>query len=154
MSQMTQMPVDYGASRDQQTYAVIGAAMAVHGELGAGFLEAVYQEAMSVELTFRGIPFRREVPLAIRYRDQPLATTHRADFVCSDTLLVELKAVQRLSIIEEAQVLNYLKATNLQKAMLINFAAPRLEFKRLVLNLRESATSAVTSSLDAQDKTP
>jgi GxxExxY protein len=129
-------------NRDEQTYQIIGAAMEVHRQLGQGFLEAVYQEALSLEFAARGLPFKREVELPVFYKSQPLRCAYRADFVCFETVLVELKALARLSTIEEAQVLNYLKATGLQRALLINFGASSLEHKRLVLNLRESAQSA------------
>jgi GxxExxY protein len=146
MTQITQIKgraLDESAGpRDPQTYAVIGAAMAVHSELGHGFLEPVYQEALERELSSKGIVFRREVALPIFYRGQPLTTTYRADCICFGTMLVELKALQHLSGTEEAQMLNYLKAAKLQKALLLNFGARSLEYKRLVLNLRESASSA------------
>lgn len=129
-------------NRDEQTFAVIGAAMAVHRELGHGFLEPVYQEALAFELRQRGISFEREAVLPIHYRDVTLTAIYRADFVCFGELIVELKAINRLSGIEEAQVINYLKAAKLQRALLINFGAASLEYKRLVLNSRSSVSSA------------
>lgn len=128
--------------RDPETFAIIGAAMEVHRELGHGFLEAVYQEALAIELAARKIPFRREVPLAVNYKGHKLACSYRADFVCYENVLVELKAVSQLTGVDEAQVINEMKATGMQRALLFNFGTPSLEYKRRVFNLRESAQSA------------
>jgi len=138
---MTQMDADVDC-RDEQTYAVIGAAMAVHGELGHGFLEAVYREALEYEFAQRKIPFQKEVRLPVIYRGHLLAVSYRADFICFSSVLVELKAIQGISGVEESQVINYMKASGLNRAILLNFGVPRLQYKRLVHHLRQSASSA------------
>lgn len=119
---------------DPQTYAIIGAAMEVHRELGHGFIEAVYQEALAMELTVREIPFRREVPLPVKYKKQSLACTYKADFICFEEILVELKAIEKLGDAEKSQVINYLNATRFTRALLFNFGSPSLEYQRMVLN--------------------
>jgi len=116
--------------RDPQTYAIIGAAMEVHKELGNGYLEHVYQLALERELQSRGIPCQREVEIPINYKGLPLGTNYRADFVCYGDIIVELKAVSELSTVFEAQVLNYLTATGYQRALLINFGEESLIYKR------------------------
>lgn len=139
--QITQINADK-SRRDQETFAVIGAAMAVHGELGHGFLEAVYQEALEKEFMFRKIPYEREKELPVLYRRQQLKVFYKADFVCFGSVIVELKALQQITGTEEAQVINYLKASGISRGLLINFGSASLQYKRLVLNLRESAKSA------------
>ena len=118
--------------RDPRTYAIIGAAMEVHGELGCGFLEAVYQEALALEFQSRDIPYRREVVLPITYKRQRLTTTYRADFICYENVVVELKALKELGGVEEAQIINYLKATGIRTGLLINFGTKSLTHKRFV----------------------
>jgi GxxExxY protein len=149
------MSTDYehGAS-DPQTYAIIGACMAVHSELGPGFLESVYQEALAIELTRRGIPFVAEKPIPIDYCGVRLVTHFDADFLCYDEIIVELKAVAGLATPHHAIIINFLKATSCERGLLINFGASRLEYKRFILShhLRESASSADKSEeLSADD---
>ncbi|MGH7022003.1 MAG: GxxExxY protein [Caulobacteraceae bacterium] len=143
MTQMTQINIDRG---DPQTYVVIGAALAVHGELGGGFLEAVYCEALAIELEDRTIPFRREAPLKISYKNQVLSAAYRADFLCFEDVLVEVKALARLSSIEEAQIINYLKASHIERGLLLNFGASRLECRRFLFSSTHLCSSV--SSVD------
>ena len=118
--------------RDPQTYAIIGAAMEIHRQLGHGFLEAVYQDAAVIEFPLRKIPFEKEVSLPIRYKEILLPSHYRADFICFSEIIVEFKALSHLSSVEEAQLLNYLKATGLKRGLLINFGASSLQYKRMV----------------------
>lgn len=118
------------SAQDPQTYAIIGAAMSVHRELGCGFLEAVYHEALAREFITLCIPCEREKELPIFYKNQPLNLFYRADFVCYGEIIVELKALAQLSGTETAQILNYLKAARLPRGLLINFGAPSLQYKR------------------------
>lgn len=120
------------AKDDPQTYAIIGACMEVHSLLSCGFLESVYREALMAEFDMRGIPFRSEVPLPVMYKGRELKTAYRADFVVYGEVLLELKALRHLSAVEEAQLINYLKATGLRRGLLVNFGALKLEFKRMV----------------------
>lgn len=116
-----------------EVYAIVGAAIEVHRELGPGFLEPVYQEAMELELGHRRIPFQPRQPLLIYYKGQRLKKAYEADLICYEQVIVELKALERLSGREEAQLLNYLKATGLRVGLLINFGSVgKLEWKRMV----------------------
>lgn len=114
-----------------ESYSITGAAMQVYNTLGTGFLEAVYQEALAIELTKRGIPFEREKDLKIYYDGQELKQTYRADFVCYDNIIVEIKAVADLNDSHRSQVFNYLKATGFKLGLLFNFGhSGGLEFER------------------------
>ncbi len=132
--------------RDPETFAIIGAAMEVHRELGHGFLELVYHTALALEFQDRGIPFQTEVALPVRYKKKLLSCAYRADFICFESVLVETKGIAQLTSADDAQVINELKATGFPRGLLLNFGAPSLEHKRLVLNfsenLRKSAKSA------------
>src|SRR2546426_10760815 len=119
--------------KDPRTHAIIGAAMEVHKQLGCGFLEPVYQEAMEIELASRNIPFKRQVELGILYKGRPLCCSYKADLICFEDVIVELKALSRLSGIEEAQVINYLKATRFHVGLLLNLGCASLQYKRFVL---------------------
>ncbi|HYX07760.1 MAG TPA: GxxExxY protein, partial [Bacteroidales bacterium] len=117
----------------EESYAIIGACMEVHSELGPGFLEPVYQEALEIEFKQNNIPFEKEKPLAIQYKDQFLQKRYIADFICFEKIIIELKALSQLTSEHTAQVLNYLKATHLKLGLLVNFGAKSLEYKRIVL---------------------
>jgi GxxExxY protein len=115
-----------------EAYAIVGAAMEVHKDKGFGFLEAVYQECMEMELAAQGIPAVPLQEMPIFYKGRKLKKTYIADFVAYGKIIVELKALDKLTSREEAQVLNYLKASGFEIGILINFGGPSLEFKRIV----------------------
>jgi len=117
----------------EEVYAVVGAAMEVYNTLGSGFLEAVYQEALEIEFASRGIPYEAQKELFIVYKGHRLKKTYAADFVVFDQLIIEIKAIDRLTSGDEGQLLNYLSATGLKVGVLINFGAKNnLEWKRMV----------------------
>ncbi|HPF01219.1 MAG TPA: GxxExxY protein [Bacteroidales bacterium] len=115
-----------------ESFSIVGAAMEVHKTLGNGFLEAVYHEALMIEFEKRGIPYKHEEPLFIKYKEVQLKKSYVADFVCYEKIIVELKALSQLVSDHESVVLNYLKASGFKLGMLINFGASSLEHKRLV----------------------
>jgi GxxExxY protein len=120
--------------KDPKTHAIIGAAMEVHRQLGHGFLEQVYQEALMHEFDERGIPAQKEAPIEVSYKNEILKCSYKADFVCYGSIVVELKALTNISGIEEAQVINYLKATGLKLGLLLNFGTPSMQFRRFILS--------------------
>jgi len=121
----------------EESFKIIGACMKVHRSLGAGFLEAVYEEAIEKEFQTQKIPFKKQVKLELFYDNQKLKKQYRADFVCYDTIILEIKAVSQMPIAFNAQLKNYLKCTKMELGMLINFGTPSLTYKR-ILNLKNS----------------
>ena len=116
-----------------EVYTLIGAAMEVYNVLGPGFLESVYQEALEIELSIRGISFEAQQELNIRYKEYQLRQQYKPDFVISEKIIVEIKALNQLTSHDQAQLLNYLKATGLPVGVLINFGAEKdLEWKRMI----------------------
>ena len=128
------MTIEPGADVDRLASAVIGAAIEVHRHLGAGFLESVYQQSLAIELSARNIPFVREAPIGLQYKGHRVGEA-KLDILVADRLIVELKAVEALFPIHHAQVMNYLRATNLSLALLINFNTLVLKdgIKRIVV---------------------
>jgi GxxExxY protein len=117
-----------------EVYQIVGAALEVYWQLGRGFLEPVYQEALEMELRRRRIPFEPQCRLTIHYKGAPLFKEYVADFVCFDQVIAELKACDQLIGADEAQILNYMKATGKRVGLLLNFGSRvRLEWKRYVI---------------------
>jgi GxxExxY protein len=120
--------------QEQQTYEVLGACFEVYREKGCGFLEAVYQECLTIEFAVREVPAQPLVPLPLSYKGRPLAKVYVADFICFGSVLVELKAVSQLADEHRAQLQNYLHATGLRVGLLVNFGhRPGVEHERFVL---------------------
>lgn len=117
-----------------EVFAIIGATIEVHNTLGNGFLEPVYQEALEYELYSRNIPYKSQVDIHINYKTHPLLKTYRADFFAYEKIIIEIKACDHLASIDEAQILNYLKATKNKLGILINFGASKLEWKRIIFD--------------------
>lgn len=117
-----------------ESFTIQGAIFSVYRSMGAGFLEAVYQECLEIELLQRGIPFLSQYDIELKYKGQPLQQCYKADFVCFEKIILEVKAVSEISEIHRAQLMNYLKATGFRLGLLVNFCAfPRAEIERIVL---------------------
>jgi GxxExxY protein len=118
----------------EESYNIMGACFEVYKGMGCGFLEAVYQECLEIELAERRIPFVAQQELRVLYRGRILEQTYKVDFVCYGKIVIELKAVTQLADYHRAQVFNYLRATGMRLGLLINFGYyPELESDRLVL---------------------
>lgn len=117
-----------------ESYAIIGACFDVYNELGSGFLEAVYQEALSIELQTRKIPFVGQPKLEINYKGSRLSQHHEPDFVAHSKIIIEIKAVKALDDVHRAQLLNYLKATSFKLGFLVNFGDPKNLIHERIVN--------------------
>lgn len=117
---------------EEETYKIIGACMTVHKKMGSGFLESVYQEVVAKEFDKQGIPFEKEKKLRVFYDGLPLDKYFKADFVCYEKIILEIKSVSFLNKNLESQVINYLKATNHEVGILINFGEKSLKWKRFI----------------------
>lgn len=115
-----------------ESYKIRGALFAVHNELGCGFLERVYQDALEVEFRLRNIPYEREKSIQIVYKGEPLGEPYRADFVCYDKVIIELKSVSEILDVHRAQIINYLKATKMKLGFLVNFGEESINIERIV----------------------
>ena len=117
---------------EEETYKIIGACMKIHKNLGNGFLESVYQEILAKEFAKEKIPFEKEKKLNLFYEGEKLDKYFKADFVCYDKVIVEIKSAAFFNKTMESQVINYLKATNKQVGLLINFGEKSLKWKRFI----------------------
>jgi len=119
--------------RKEETYRILGACFDVYNELGCGFLEPVYQECLEIELDQQKIPFESQKTLKLSYKGSELNKIYQADFVCFGSVIVEIKAVSRLTGEHRAQILNYLHATNIDVGLLVNFGHfPKIEHERFL----------------------
>jgi GxxExxY protein len=115
-----------------ESYAIMGACFEVYKDKGCGFLEAVYQECLAIEFAHHGIPFHSQRELDLFYRGRKLSQNYKPDFVCFDKIIVEIKAAKNIAVEHKAQVMNYLKATNCELGLLINFGHfPKIEHERV-----------------------
>ena len=118
----------------KESYELQGAIFEVYRKMGSGFLEAVYQECLEKEFDLRKIPFQSQTEIRLSYKNTHLSQTYRADFICYDSILIEIKAVSEISDVHRAQLLNYLKATSLKLGLLVNFSSfPKVGIERIVL---------------------
>ena len=115
-----------------ESYNIRGALFSVYNELGCGFLERVYQDALEVEFRLRNIPYEREKLIHVMYKGHPLGEPYRADFVCYGKIIVELKSVSKILDVHRAQIINYLKATKMKLGFLVNFGEENLKIERIV----------------------
>jgi len=131
--EMTRKEEATGLIYKEESYAIVGACMAVYKNKGCGFLEPVYHECLAIEFESQGIPFLSKPLQTLQYRGRALLQTFAPDFLCYDKIIVEIKAVSALIDEHRAQVLNYLSATTCKLGLLVNFGHyPRMEYERLL----------------------
>ena len=123
----------------EESYKIIGSCFEVYNELGPGYLEAVYQEALSVEFTKQNIPFVAQGEMNVFYKGIELKKKYYPDFRCFDIIILEIKAEENLSRVDESQLLNYLKGTKMPLGLLVNFGSDKLQYKRFANTMRKSA---------------
>ncbi len=117
----------------EESYEIIGACFTVYKTMGCGFLESIYQECLEIEFKHLGIPFLSQKELLLTYRNKELRSKYRADFICFEKIIIEIKAISKIIKEHESQVINYLNATKFKLGIIINFGHyPKLEYKRLV----------------------
>ncbi len=117
----------------EESYAIVGACFEVYKAQGCGFVEPVYQECLAIEFEYQKIPFEAQKELELFYRARKLECFYKPDFICYGEIIVELKAVSKIADEHRAQTMNYLKATNFELALLVNFGHyPKLEYERIV----------------------
>ena len=117
----------------EESYKIVGACFEVYNTMGCGFLEAVYQECLSIEFSSQAIPFKAQVPLELTYKGQVLEQKYVPDYTCFDKVIVELKALKELCDEHRSQVHNYLKATGYRLGLLVNFGQyPKLQYERII----------------------
>ncbi|MCA9024889.1 MAG: GxxExxY protein [Planctomycetaceae bacterium] len=127
-----------------ESYAIMGACFEVHNQLGSGFVEPVYQEALEIEFRLRGIRFVSQQELVIEYKSHRLEQTYKPDFVCFERIIVEIKAVNEFHDRHRAQLHNYLKATGIQLGLLVNFSGhPKLEYERIARTVERNREQRV-----------
>lgn len=123
----------------EESYKIIGSCFEVYNELGPGFLEAVYQEALSIEFTKQNIPFVAQGEMNVFYKGIELKKKYYPDFRCYENIVLEIKAEENLSRVDESQLLNYLKGTKMPLGLLVNFGSDKLQYKRFANTMRKSA---------------
>ena len=122
----------HGLVFEEKTYQIIGCAMSVLNELGHGFFEKVYENALAIELAGRNIPFQKQQKFNVSYKNQ-IVGEYIPDFVIFNEIILEIKTIDRITNIEKGQVLNYLKVTGLSVGLILNFKNPKLEWERVIL---------------------